>query len=105
MTYLEALEHNLRGLSHVSAGACPTCEHCGPFDPDDCDACDVANEGGFSWSSCDACGSSLGGDRYPAHGFSKPFDNGDDILVHLDVCADCLCYLANGDVPEDWEED
>lgn len=27
--------------------------------PEDC-------EGGFSWSRCDGCGSTLGGDRHPA---------------------------------------
>lgn len=28
-------------------------------------ACDEDCEGYFSWSSCDYCGSSLGGDRHP----------------------------------------
>lgn len=27
--------------------------------------CEEGCEGGFSWSSCDACGSTLGGDRHP----------------------------------------
>ena len=30
-----------------------------PSCPEDC-------EGGFSWSSCNGCGSTLGGDRHPA---------------------------------------
>lgn len=28
-------------------------------------ACDEECEGGFSWSACDLCGSTLGGDRHP----------------------------------------
>lgn len=29
-------------------------------------ACGVECEGFFSWSSCEGCGSALGGDRHPA---------------------------------------
>ena len=61
--------------------------------------CEPEDEGSFSWSQCDACGSSLGGDRYAAHGFLK----GTREIIHLDVCVDCLLYLANGDEPEEWE--
>ncbi|GAA4852513.1 hypothetical protein [Saccharopolyspora rosea] len=32
-------------------------------DPDDCESLDL----GFSWSACEGCGSSDGGDRYRAH--------------------------------------
>jgi hypothetical protein len=55
----------------------------------------VHDEGGFSWHGCEVCRSSLGGTRYAAHGFAE-----DGSVLHYDVCADCLCYLANGDVPE-----
>lgn len=59
---------------------CAPCEcGCGKCDPDDnprtwCDSpivgdrpddCDCDNHG-FSWSDCDGCGSTLGGDRYAA---------------------------------------
>lgn len=33
-------------------------------DMDDAHAVDLANESHFSWTDCDGCGSSLGGDRY-----------------------------------------
>jgi hypothetical protein len=56
------------------------------------------DEGGFSWSSCDSCGSSLGGDRYVAHGVDANKD-----IIHMDICVDCLMFFANGDVPEEWE--
>jgi len=55
----------------------------------------IPDEGGFSWQSCEVCGSSLGGDRYAAHGIAA---NGD--ILHYDICCDCLEYLANGDIPE-----
>lgn len=41
-----------------NCGGSGTMERC----PDDCEG-DM--EGGFSWSSCDSCGSTLGGLRYP----------------------------------------
>lgn len=57
----------------------------------------MAEEGGFSHSSCDSCGSSLAGDRYPAHYWA----GGE--LRHDTVCVDCLMFHANGDVPDRWE--
>lgn len=63
-----------------------------------------AEEGGFSWSECDICGSSLGGDRYPAHWIYTAPD-GRRSIEHERVCVDCLMYAANGDVPESWGED
>ncbi len=63
-----------------------------------------ADEGSFSWSGCDACGSNLGGNRYPAHAiktssFGKPRQNGD--ICHIDICERCLMFHANGEEPED----
>lgn len=52
-------------------------------------------EGSFSPSSCELCGSRLGGDRYPAHGV-----NDDGEIIHYDICSDCLFYLANGELPD-----
>jgi len=43
---------------------CPDCEGQG-FTVDDSTSVDQC-EPGFSWSSCDGCGSHLGGDRHPA---------------------------------------
>jgi len=70
---------------------CPSCDGQGDVTPDECD--ETSGESEFSWSACDACGSRLGGSRYPAHGFLR------GELVHLSVCTDCLCYAANGDLP------
>jgi hypothetical protein len=86
--YRRQVEKALHGLTHVSTGACPGCAECGlPEDATDEDI-DRQAEASFSWASCDACGSSLGGDRHPAHGVSEKFG-----ILHLDVCSDCLYYL------------
>jgi hypothetical protein len=71
------------------------CSECSEFDPE------VGDEGHFSWSECDTCGCSLGGDRHAAHGLIayKPRARRTH-LIHLDVCTDCLFFVANGDLPD-----
>ena len=52
--------------------------------PDDC-------EGWFSWSPCDGCGSTLGGDRHPgAHLMSGAFNDPRVSCCNRDI-ADCDC--------------
>lgn len=56
---------------------------------------------GFSWNDCDLCGG-LAGDRHAVTALpDNPAENHD--YVALSVCGDCLCFIANGDVP-DWLE-
>ena len=86
--FQKAVESGLEGLDAVSPGAMPDRVCCEDNEHD---------EPYFSWSPCDCCSSRLGGDRYAAHGIDEDGD-----IVHLDVCVDCLMYLANGDEPEDW---
>ena len=81
--YQANVERNLSHLDYVSTGACPGCE--------DCDDNPGAESPSFSWRRCEACGSSPGGDRHPAHGVDA---NGD--IVHLRVCVDCLYFLNYG---------
>lgn len=102
---------------HGQKITCPTCNGEGWIDEDnDCQDCDgdgkrqltmeefeeewshgrVDAEPSFSWSGCDICGSSLGGNMEPWHGVDE---NGE--IVHGDnACVDCVMYLANGDLPE-----
>ena len=92
--YTQAVKSGLEGLDFVSVGYI---EH------DKCSECPEeqnGDEGHFSWSACGVCNSSLGGDRFAAHGMDT-----DGNLVHLDVCVDCLQYIANGTEPEEWEHD
>lgn len=63
---------------------------------DDVSSGHVFDEGGFSWSGCGICGSSLGGTMESWHGV----DAEGRILHFDDACVDCVVYLANGDEPE-----
>ena len=97
--YTDSVDAELAGLQ-ISAGACPGCAECGLEDVTDMEdeRYELAGEGHFSWRTCEACGSTFGGDRYPAHGLDDDLE-----IVHIDVCVDCLMYLANGDEPEAWQ--
>ena len=49
----------------------------------------------FSYSGCDICGSSLGGDMVPWHAITP-----DGRLLHFDnACVDCVMYIAYGEEP------
>lgn len=93
--FTDTVDCALEGLDFVSVGYIPhdSCDDC-PEEQDE----NVGDEGYFSWSPCECCGSSLGGTRYAAHGRDT-----DGNLVHLNVCQDCLMYIANGDEPEEWD--
>lgn len=97
--FTDAVERELRGCEAFSVGSCPGCVVCGlSVEPTE-DERSLAEESHFSWSECDSCGSSLGGDRHPAHFLL------DGEIQHLSVCADCLLYHANGDEPESWGDE
>jgi hypothetical protein len=70
----------------------------------DLEELDGKDDLGFMWSNCDLCNSGLGGDRYAATALPEnPAENRD--YVPLEICVDCLCWVANGDVPDFLEED
>lgn len=93
-SFLKAVAHYLKGIKRTHHGYAEGCPDC----PEEQDPEKNPDEGGFSRSDCDSCGSSLGGGRYAAHGF----DDKTGELYHLDICVDCLAYHANGEVPEEW---
>lgn len=133
--YEKSFAHHTKGLQFLSVGACPGCRECGlkteyvllptrdTFDTEEeareamepGDTLEIrepsehdvsnADEGGFSWSECDFCGSTLGGDRYPAHGILAPTpeeaQKPGTKIEHFRVCGDCLQYVANGELPEE----
>lgn len=82
----------LDGLHPVSTGPAPGCDECGlghmhSID-DDPDAYESACDPHFSRARCDACRTTLGGNRYHAHANDRHGN-----LVHLDVCEDCLMEI------------
>ena len=95
--FTDSIEHELEGIRGVNPGiAAKCCDTCTCYCEQD--PCECIDEGGFSWSACDSCGSTYGGDRYDAHGFIED----DNSVIHLSICVDCLCFHANGDEPEIW---
>ena len=95
--FIQAVDHYCKGLT-VSPGASSKCDDCTfGMDPENFDE-EGADDGNFSRSDCDSCGSVLAGQRYPSHGITQSGD-----IIHLDICPDCIVYHANGDLPEDWE--
>lgn len=108
--FTESIEHYCDGLT-VAPGAAACCVEClniyGIEETNDVDAMQEElyrlEASSFSWSQCDSCGSTFGGDRHEAHGLSYA-DNGklNHEIYHLSICTDCLLFHANGDEPEEW---
>ena len=92
LRFMDAIDRNLRGVHFFSVGTCPGCEECPEYD-----------EGTFSRSPCDSCGSTLAGNRYSAHGViaanMRDTQGEDAEITHFDICEDCLFFHASGDLP------
>ena len=93
--YKQSVEHNLAHLTFVSTGACAGCDECGLTTGSSDYERAALDEGCFSWSPCEGCGSSLGGNRYPAHG-----RDANDEIVHFSICVDCLYFLNYGQLDD-----
>ena len=109
--FVKAVGWRLAGIEDVAPGLACCCNKCreryGYGDTpeeiarcnDDAEGQTILDEGRFSSSPCDSCGSTLGGDRFCAHGF----DAETNALYHLLICVDCMQFHANGTLPETWE--
>lgn len=96
--YEQNVKNTLEGLQYISSGPCPGCDECLECDnPDDpsMEWYDLAGEPHFSWSGCEICGSSLGGNRYSAHAVDK-----NNNIIHFDVCVDCYYYIEYGQLDD-----
>jgi hypothetical protein len=69
-----------------SGPSCLCNECCFSFDTDQQE--EMLDEGSFDWSPCELCGTTLGGDRWAAHGVTE-----DDDVIHFDICTDCLSHI------------
>lgn len=103
--FVRAFIRGTESLRYFSTGICSKCPECqaaSGLPPRQFfsayEAGRIDEEGAFSWSDCDICGSGLGGDRYSGH-----YCDDDGKVQHLsDICCDCVVFAANGDEPEDW---
>ena len=102
----KAFQRGLEGLRAESSGFLAECDECRDNHDFCCvhsakaavEAGDSLSEGSFSWEPCDICGSHLGGDRFSAHALDD-----DGQIIHLEVCTDCVMFMANGELPDNWE--
>ena len=103
-TFTNDVARGTEGLTNLSSGHCPGCETCRKdldyqtmedlalaYEHDE-----IVEEPSFSWYPCDCCGTAQAGDRYAAHGLDHNRE-----VIHLEVCVDCVLYLANGQEPEE----
>lgn len=56
----------------------------------------------FSWSPCDTCGSTLGGNRCDGH-LVNPGPDGES--VEVSSCHDCVMYAGSGELPPEDEDE
>jgi hypothetical protein len=57
--------------------------------------CNLSSEGEpfFSWSSCQCCGTRLGGDRYECNGYNEQTK---EVEEYNRICSDCVYYAEYG---------
>ena len=84
MSFESRVKKTLEGLQFPSVGTmegCPSCDGDGYIE--------------FTSRECETCGA-LPGSRYAVHMLDP--EHGP---IHMDVCCECLEYIANGTVPEE----
>ena len=106
--YTDTVENALLEMKSCSSGVCADCKDCysdhgrdlGPESwVDAVKSGEVLGVSEFGTYGCDLCGTYLAGERHAAH-----YLNEYDGLEHVEVCIDCVMYLAYGDEPEEWEK-
>jgi len=95
--FLQAIEHNCKGYI-VSTGCRGTvCQYADS--PDDVEHfCEAS----FGVYGCDSCGSNLAGDRLPGTMIPLNYKAGEDTMIDIELCIDCVLFWANGDLPDNW---
>lgn len=96
-------ERRTEGLEAISCGLCASCSDCqSTFDASELELerlidRGLCDEGGFSRSGCDTCGSWQQQLLYAGHALMEL--DGKQVLTHLEICQDCMLYIANGQLP------
>jgi hypothetical protein len=95
-------------MEALSSGLCSACSDCQDnYGVDELELKDMmdqglSDEGGISRQGCDCCGNGLQQNLYAGHCWIT-LDDGKEVLTHLELCSDCMMFIANGDLPENWE--
>jgi hypothetical protein len=103
-TFEKRFKNGLLGLHSESSGFSYICPECIDYYGFCCkhsakaayEKGEIVDEPSFSHESCDICNSNISGNRYIAHAMTKNND-----ILHLEICQDCVLYMANGDLPMD----
>lgn len=93
----DSVAHYCKGYTVAPGCRGPECEHAEGDEEHRC-------EPNFSWSQCDSCGSTLGGDREPATMIPHDYKAGEDTMIDVSICPDCVQAWANGESPETWQQ-
>lgn len=51
----------------------------------------------FSWSSCNCCGNTLGGDRYDCDGYNRATK---EVEEYDNICTDCVYFVEYGQLDD-----
>ena len=103
--YQKRVKKELSTLECLNNGTV-LCPDCGTWvEGENCPDCgmdfDLMNEPSFSWSSCDCCGSSLGGDKYKAMGLIKNRSpRRKNNWIEYSICVDCMYYIEYGQLDD-----
>ena len=103
--FKERFKRHTKGLEAISCGLCSKCSDCqSTFDVGETQLewiiqNGLCDDGGISRSGCDTCGNSLYQLLYAGHAWMQL--DGKQVLTHLEICQDCMLYIANGQLPRD----
>ena len=98
--YKERFKRHTEGLEAISCGLCASCSDCqSTFNASELELerlidRGLCDEGGISRSGCDTCGDCQQQLLYAGHALMQL--DGKQVLTHLEICQDCLMYIANG---------
>ena len=96
MSFKTTVDNYMKGIQFPSVGAmadCPDCGLAGEEHPTQKELV-VASQPVHRDRPCECCGGDPGY-RYPSHGLDPKSG-----MVHMDLCVDCVIYLAHGDLPD-----
>ena len=90
----DSIEHYCKGYTVAPGCRGIECEYAEGDEEHRCEA-------SFSSAQCDSCGSTFAGDREPATMIPLDYKAGEDTMIDVTICVDCVMAWANGDDPDE----